>query len=77
MEAVNMKDLLLERIYFVIRTQANKGQRKMHEYVDKYKMEDIKAVIKELEDDGYTVRLRRSGFLFKRVTTFTNILIKW
>lgn len=75
--SVSMKDLLLERVYRSIRNEADNGQRSTHRYVDEFEMHDIEIVIKELQDNGFIVTLRRSGLFFKRVGQFTNILVKW
>lgn len=51
MDSVNMKQLLLHRLYFFIRDDAEKGQDNTKVYVDEFEMSDVKTAIQELKGD--------------------------
>lgn len=77
MNSVNMKQLLLRRLYFFIRDDAEKGQDNTKVYVDEFEMSDVKTAIQELKEDGFTVSLNKSELFFEGIKTFSNITIKW
>lgn len=77
MNSVNMKELLLNRIYRSIRHEASDGQNNTMRYVDEFEMNDVKSAIEELEKDGFFVKLKRAGLVFKRIGIFSKIVVKW
>lgn len=76
-DSVNMEKLLLDDIYSSIRFKAKRGQREASEFVGKFEMYDVEAVVNQLKEDGYRVELKGNGLIFKRIKEFTKIIVKW
>lgn len=56
---------------------AKRGQREAYEFVEKFEMYDVEAVVNQLKEDGYRVELKGNGLIFKRIKEFTKIIVRW